>query len=48
MGEKMIEEYKYTNPVDKKRYHIVRGCIPTEIPIDKCGMRQINLQITVV
>jgi hypothetical protein len=44
----MIEEYLYTNPVDHKKYHIVRGCIPTEIPIDKCGMKQINLQITVV
>ena len=45
--EPMTEEYLYRNEIDQKSYHVVRGCIPSSIPINKCGMRELNLQITV-
>lgn len=40
-------EFYYTNAEDNKQYHIVRGCIPTDIPIDECGLSSVNLSITV-
>lgn len=41
-----LTQYYYTNPLDQKEYHIVRQCIPTNRPLEQCGIFNVNLQIT--
>lgn len=38
-----LAQSTFTNPSDNLTYHIVRGCIPTNIPLKECGKDSLNL-----